>query len=392
MQMIGGSEGSEGASLALRALERKNVLALLAESPYASLVLDATGTIVYCSKAWLDLLHESREAMVGLRLEAVVGLDDSRGDWAALRAGQLRAGDVWARRSGGDRMALHLSRCPVFDAAGDLVAVVCQAAARSAEIDAVRALQTAEARSRAFVAGSSDIAVVFDTDGTIPYVTPSPEAQQIQALLREISEYKAEVARLTLWALTDPLTGLANRSLLQDRLERALFRLSRHEGTVAVMFLDVDRFKIVNDELGHDAGDEMLVAIGERIRRSIRTTDTVARYGGDEFVVVAEDIRFHDEPVSVAERMIAAVSEPLELAGVLVTPSISVGIASTASSGRTPDDLVRDADIAMYKAKEHGGGSFALFNEAMRRGARRRPEAEDALDPASVEPRRSAAS
>ena len=145
------------------------------------------------------------------------------------------------------------------------------------------------------------------------------------------------------------------------------------------MFLDVDRFKVVNDELGHEAGDKLLASIGERIRRSIRTTDTVARYGGDEFVVVAEDIRFHDEPASIAERMIAAVGEPLELAGRMMKPSISVGIVSTASGGRNPEELVHDADLAMYKAKEHGGGGFALFNEAMGRRARRRLELEDDL-------------
>ena len=562
--MIGGSEAS---SVALAALEQKNVLDLLVDSPYASVVLDRSGTIVYCSKAWLDLLQQTREAIIGLRLDALVALDDEETEWVSLLAGRLRAADVWACRPDGVRIPVHLSRSPIFDAGGDLVGVLCQAAARSAELEAVAAIQASEERFRAFVTNSSDIAAVFDVDGTITYVTPSVEAvsgysveellgtscwdylhaddveagkaevarmmsaggtdtrewrvrhadgsfgwyeftltnlhghpavrgtvgnfrditarhaadsalreseqrfrrvlehssdaflsvdsdnhitgwnpaaetmfgwttaealgrdiadllspqdrltsggrfakagsadsptglgpvfemavvsaagrkfpvevslvqdntgtqPQFQAFMRDITARKAEQARLTLRALTDPLTGLANRSLLHDRLGRALSRLSRNDGT---------GFKKINDTYGHEAGDELLVSIGDRIRRSIRTTDTVARYGGDEFVVIAEDIRFHDEPASIAERVIAAVGEPLELAGRVMTPSISVGIVSTASGGRTPDDLVRDADMAMYKAKEHGGGGFALFNEAMGRRAHRRLELEDEL-------------
>lgn len=336
--MIGGSGESEASSVALAVLEKKTVLALLAESPHASLVLDGSGKIVYCSRAWLDLLQQSREAMLGLRLEAVVALRAGN-DGPSLVSGRLWAGEVWAWRADGVRIPLDLSRSPVFDAAGDLMAVLIQAAARPSELGAIAA-QPSEERG-------SDI------------TTP-----------------RAEMGPLALRALTDPLTGLANRPLLHDRLERALARLSRHEGTVAVMCLGVDRSMMVNETFGHGAGDELLVAIGGRIRRSIRTTDTVARSGGAEFVVVAEDIRFHDEPASIAERMIAAVGDPLELAGRLVTPSISVGIVSTASGGRTPDELVRNAETAMYNAKELGGGSFALFNGAMGRLARRRQELE----------------
>ncbi len=337
--MIGGSGESEASSAALAVLEKKTVLALLAESPHASLILDGSGKIVYCSRAWLELLQQSREAMLGLRLEAVVALR-AGSDWPSLVSGRLCAGEVWAWRTDGVRVPLHLSRSPIFDAAGDLMAVLYQAAARSSELGAGAAAQPSEERG-------SDI------------TTP-----------------RAQVGPLALRALTDPLTGLANRPLLHDRLERALARLSRHEGTVAVMCLGVDRSTVVNETLGHAAGDELLVEIGGRIRRSIRTTDTVARSGGAEFVVVAEDICFHDEPASIAERMIAAVGDPLELAGRLVTPSISVGIVSTASGGRTPDELVRDAETAMYNARELGGGSFALFNGAMGRLARRRQELE----------------
>ena len=207
----------------------------------------------------------------------------------------------------------------------------------------------------------------------------TPGESQFQAFFRDIAARKAEEARLTRQALTDPLTGLANRSLLHDRLRRAVARLSRREGTMTVLFVDVDRFKLVNDDLGHEAGDKLLTSIGERIVHTIREIDTVARYGGDEFVIVAEDIHLPDEPASIAKRIIAAVGEPIEIAGCQLRPSISVGIVSADSGARSAEHLLRDADVAMYKAKELGGGCFAIFDEAMGARARGRLELEEEL-------------
>ena len=204
--MIGGSESS---AATLAALGQRSVLDLLADSPYASVVLDGSGMIVYCNKAWLELLQQTREAMIGHRLDAVVGLDDAETERVSLLAGRLCAGDLWACRTDGVRIPVHLSRSPIFAAGGDLIGVLCQAAARSAELEAVAAIQASEERFRAFVTNSSDIAAVFDVDGTISYVTSSVEAvsgYSVEELLGtscwdylhadDVEAGKADVARM----------------------------------------------------------------------------------------------------------------------------------------------------------------------------------------------------
>ena len=136
-----------------------------------------------------------------------------------------------------------------------------------------------------------------------------------KAFIRDVSERQALEDQLTRQALTDSLTGLPNRALLRDRLDTAVARLDRNPGVAAVMMLDVDRFKVVNDSLGHDAGDEMLTVVADRIRSAVRVGDTVGRVGGDEFVVVAEDFDDTSDVMFLADRIIEAVSEPLELHG-----------------------------------------------------------------------------
>jgi len=165
-------------------------------------------------------------------------------------------------------------------------------------------------------------------------------------------------------ALTDPLTRLPNRALLHDRLSQALARLSREEAVVAVLFLDVDRFKLVNDTLGHEAGDELLVAIAERLSETVRATDTVARFGGDEFVVVAEDVTDASMVLALGQRLIEAVAAPLEVAGHVMNPSLSIGVALTCESTANPTMLMREADLAMYRAKDAGGGRCLLEEAA----------------------------
>ena len=191
------------------------------------------------------------------------------------------------------------------------------------------------------------------------------QSSHFRAFMRDISDRKAIEERLAHQALTDALTGLPNRVLLRDRLARAVSRLSRREGSVAVMFLDIDRFKLVNDGLGHDAGDEMLVEIASRLHRAVRDTDTVARYGGDEFVIVAEDSGGLEEVRALAERILEIVSQPLVVAERQLRPRVSIGISLTLGGSPAPDDLVRDADIAMYRAKERGGHRAEVFEAVM---------------------------
>ncbi len=186
-----------------------------------------------------------------------------------------------------------------------------------------------------------------------------------KAFIRDVSERQALEDQLTRQALTDALTGLPNRALLRDRLDTAVARLDRNPGIAAVMMLDLDRFKVVNDSLGHDAGDEMLTEVADRIRSAVRVGDTVGRVGGDEFVVVAEDFDDTSDVVFLADRIIEAVSAPLELLGLDLHPSASVGIAVATDSSASADKLLRDADLSMYRAKERGGGSAELFDPVL---------------------------
>jgi diguanylate cyclase (GGDEF)-like protein/PAS domain S-box-containing protein len=166
-------------------------------------------------------------------------------------------------------------------------------------------------------------------------------------------------------ALHDPLTGLPNRVLFLDRLEHALSRLERHASLAAILFLDLDRFKLVNDSLGHQAGDELLAAAAPRIRQAIRASDTVARFGGDEFGILVEEIGDERVAVEMAERIAAVFTRPFLLDGSEHSVTTSIGIA-LARGGESPEELIRDADAAMYRAKERGSARYELFDEAMR--------------------------
>jgi diguanylate cyclase (GGDEF)-like protein/PAS domain S-box-containing protein len=159
-------------------------------------------------------------------------------------------------------------------------------------------------------------------------------------------------------ALHDPLTGLANRTLLRDRLDHALAQSEREHGETGVLFIDLDNFKAINDEHGHRVGDELLAALGGRLQGAVRPADTVARIGGDEFVVVYEHA---DEPgaLALADRLEAAIGKPVEVAGVEHRLSASIGIAL---GHQDADALIRDADAAVYRAKAAGGARVEVFS------------------------------
>jgi diguanylate cyclase (GGDEF)-like protein/PAS domain S-box-containing protein len=168
-------------------------------------------------------------------------------------------------------------------------------------------------------------------------------------------------------ALHDPLTGLPNRTLALDRLAHALARRRREGIGVAVLALDLDRFKTINDSLGHRAGDEVLLALAPRLTAAIRPTDTVARIGGDEFVVVCPDVAGARGAAEVADRLASAICRPLALNGGEHVFTVSTGIALASSPESTPDSLLRDADAALYRAKDRGRGRFEVFDEETRR-------------------------
>ena len=183
--------------------------------------------------------------------------------------------------------------------------------------------------------------------------------------LRDITERKTLEQQLTRQALHDPLTGLPNRILLMNRLELALARTKRRGSKVAVLFLDLDNFKFVNDSLGHEAGDELLIAVSERLGTCLRPGDTVARLGGDEFAILLEDVEGTSEARRVAERIVEELRAPFTLGGqeTFVTPSI--GVAEGDSGREQPEDLLREADLAMYRAKEEGKARHRVFDPRM---------------------------
>ncbi len=166
-------------------------------------------------------------------------------------------------------------------------------------------------------------------------------------------------------AMHDPLTGLPNRALFNDRLEHALRRRSQVAGFVAVMIVDLDGFKVVNDSLGHLAGDALLVAVADRFTSCLRGFDTVARLGGDEFAILFDDLEAADQAGRVAQRVLDALVTPLTLPGREVAIGASVGIALANRADTRPDRLLSDADAAMYRAKREGKGCYRVFEAAM---------------------------
>ncbi|HET7487153.1 MAG TPA: EAL domain-containing protein [Acidimicrobiales bacterium] len=185
-------------------------------------------------------------------------------------------------------------------------------------------------------------------------------------------------AELRHQATHDALTGLPNRVLLEDRVEQALARSRRNGSRVAALFLDVDRFKIINDSMGHGAGDELLRTVAQRLQAMLRPGDTVARFGGDEFVVVTEDWEPDDAPVAVAARIAEGLSVPARVEDADVVTTVSIGVA-IAGSDADAGALLQDADAAMYRAKEQGKDRCVLFDSAMREAADSRLATERAL-------------
>ena len=198
---------------------------------------------------------------------------------------------------------------------------------------------------------------VFGTEGKVLW---------LDGAIFDVTERKLLQEQLAKQAFYDSLTGLANRALFQDRADHALARVARRGSGLAVLLLDLDGFKLVNDSMGHQVGDEVLVTVAKRILRSSRTSDTVARLGGDEFVILLEEDASESTAASVAERILTILREPFLCQGRELSLGGSIGIALT--SGTDPastDELLRDADAAMYCAKANGRDRFELFEPSM---------------------------
>ncbi len=228
------------------------------------------------------------------------------------------------------------------------------------------------------VAGADGARVIVSVNAA-PLLDARGSFSGMVASFTDVTERRTLQERLRHQAFHDALTGLANRSLLRDRLEHALLRRGKGDNPVAVLFIDLDNFKYINDSLGHAAGDELLVAIANRLRISLRGADTAARFGGDEFVVLLEDVDSPHYAIQVAERLLEALREPLILSGREVFTTPSIGIAFSTGDYDHPDEMLRHADAAMYEAKRNGKARYEVFHSSMSASALNRLEIENDL-------------
>lgn len=196
---------------------------------------------------------------------------------------------------------------------------------------------------------------------------------------RDITEQKEAEYNIQQLAYYDSLTGLPNRVLLQDRLHQILSQTHRNDKRFAVLFLDLDRFKSINDSLGHAAGDELLKQVAQRLKDNIRNADTVARQGGDEFVVILNSVEGGRQAARVASKIISTLSHPFQVAGQTLHTGASVGISLYPDDGSDAGTLLKHADMAMYLAKESGRGKFKFFSHELNDRMRERATMETAL-------------
>jgi len=197
--------------------------------------------------------------------------------------------------------------------------------------------------------------------------------------MMDVTDRKILEDQLTHQALHDPLTNIANRALFQNRVDHALAKLPRKKDQLAVLFLDLDNFKAINDSLGHAAGDKLLVSVAERLQDCLRTTDTAARLGGDEFAVLCESVTRVDEAVMIAERILSVFQQPFNIDGKETHVGTSIGIAASSEEAFDSESLLRNADLAMYLAKNEGKGGYVVFEPKMREALMERIELEEDL-------------
>jgi diguanylate cyclase (GGDEF)-like protein/PAS domain S-box-containing protein len=225
----------------------------------------------------------------------------------------------------------------------------------------------------------------FHKDGSVRYAETTVNNlladENVRGLVlntRDISERKQLEAQIRHQAFHDTLTGLANRALFKDRVEQALQEQSHRREPITVLFLDLDNFKTINDSLGHSVGDQLLCAVAERLLSCVRVTDTVARLGGDEFAVLLKWVGV-EGTLPIADRIATEMKEPFSLHGREVCISVSVGLAASSAAGERADELLRNADVAMYVAKAMGKGRCEVYHPSMYSAVRERMELETEL-------------
>src|SRR5204863_265943 len=189
------------------------------------------------------------------------------------------------------------------------------------------------------------------------------DAPTLRRTLRHAAERKRVYNRLVHLSRHDPLTGVGNRAALRDRIETTLARARRRELGFAVLFIDLDRFKAINDDLGHDAGDAVLIELSARICACVRTSDMVARLGGDEFAVLIDELHAADDPLDVGHRILRSIERPIALRSGEVVVTGSIGVARYPDVSGSVDDILKAADTAMYAAKRSGRNTIQLVGQ-----------------------------
>lgn len=251
---------------------------------------------------------------------------------------------------------------------GHPVAIIIALLGTAGLIPARRGIETVnrgilEERDRIQAAGSDLVRGIF---GLRLGSSRIAELQPLSDTLRAVAGHvEAQIAELAAEAFYDPLTKLPNRALFLDRVERLLTQAKRRKGSVAVLFLDLDNFKLINDSLGHEIGDQLLLAATQRIRSAVRAEDTIARFGGDEFAIAAGDVEQPSDAARIASRVAENLAAAFTIAEHEVFVTVSVGVALNRSEHDQAESLLRDADTAMYKAKLNGKARFELYSQDM---------------------------